>query len=61
MVTSSIFALGDALAGYTVVFAVNIGRRIMEIAGRAFNVDDAPHQRNGSAQVPAGTPQAFRF
>lgn len=39
--TSSIFALGDAFAGYTVVFAVNIGRRMMEIRGRAFNVDDA--------------------
>ena len=51
-----------------VVFAVDIGRRMMELRGRAFNVDDAlrfpavqPHQRNGSAHVPAGTPQALRF
>ena len=53
-------------AGCMVVSAVGIGRRMLGVAGRAFNVDDAlcrktvqPHQRNGSAHVPAGTPQAF--
>jgi hypothetical protein len=28
-------------AGCMVVFAVDIGRRMMELRGRAFNVDDA--------------------
>ncbi|ESY79528.1 hypothetical protein X740_16485 [Mesorhizobium sp. LNHC221B00] len=67
--TSSIFALGDALAGYTVVFAVNIGRRMMKLRGTSLQcgrrtlLSQRCNPISGMARLTSrqGTPQAFRF